>query len=200
MTHQLSIQGFKLKSKYVYCVLEDIVHSHTTDLFQTGVTTITKWDNPFWCVFSRLSSTVSRLTWAHGWALRCEDYSQEPASLQTVHGVVWHQSQRRCFSRGAGRRQHGVRCGVHILRILHFLSTSLPVDVKSGYTRIGSQNVPLELWEKHMKKGTYFRFWVDWNACFFCPWHCDFSNMHAKFQHADAVMFWHTHIFFTFLG
>lgn len=157
MTHQLSIHVSKWKANMFIAYRRICCILHTSDLFQTGVTSVTKLDKPFLFLMclnnpASLSSTVSRLTWAHGWALRCEDYSQEPASLQTVHGVVWHQSQWRCFSRGAGRRQHGVRRGVHVLWILHFLGTSLPVDVKSGYTWIGSQNVPLELRESRWRK------------------------------------------------
>lgn len=71
--------GFKLKSKYVYCVPEDIVHSHTTDLFQTGVTTVTKWD-----VFFPASPP------------QCPDWPElmdEPWDVRIIHRSLRHYKQ-----------------------------------------------------------------------------------------------------------
>lgn len=67
-----------------------------------------------------------------------------------VHGVVWHQSACKDAShlcRYAGRRKHvsDVRGGVHILPVLHLVRQSLPVNMETSDTRVGGQNVPLEL-------------------------------------------------------
>lgn len=71
-----------------------------------------------------------------------------------VHGVVRHQSACKDaaqFCRYAGRRKHvaNVRGGVHVLAVFHLVRHSLPVNMKTSDTRVGGQNVPLEL--RHRK-------------------------------------------------
>lgn len=71
-----------------------------------------------------------------------------------VHGVVWHQSACKDAAqlcRYAGRRKHvaDVRGGVHVLTVLHLVRHSLPVNMETSDTRVGGQNVPLEL--RHRK-------------------------------------------------
>lgn len=74
----------------------------------------------------------------HGWP-------GSRASLQAVHGVFGQQAEASALGGSAARGQHGVGCGVHILRVLHLVSTAVPVDVEAGDSGIGGQDIPLEL-------------------------------------------------------
>lgn len=108
--------------------------------------------------------------------------------LHEVHGVVRHQSKRWHLPGYTGRGEHAADIGwwVNVLTVLHLVCQALPVDMEAGDTRVGGQNIPLELRERGqtLVKSQHYGLWrtvqmkaVGWGILTFSPKYGSISIM-----------------------